>query len=103
MTSGFGRSDLIIIAGRPSMGKCLQEDTELLLSDGSISTIKEIYNSREAELLTLLPNWKFRFTKPEAFIDDGIKPVFGVKTRLGNILRQLLPHPYLTINGWRKF
>ena len=102
MTSGFGRSDLIIIAGRPSMGKCLQEDAELVLSDGSISTIKEIYNNRQAELLTLKKNWKFGFTKPEAFIDDGIKPVFGVKTRLGRYIETTLTHPYLTINGWRK-
>ncbi|MGB3759605.1 MAG: replicative DNA helicase [Rivularia sp. (in: cyanobacteria)] len=102
MTSGFGRSDLIIIAGRPSMGKCLQEDTELVLSDGSISTIKEIYNNREAELLTLHKNWKFRLTKPEAFIDDGIKPVFGVKTRVGKYIETTITHPYLTINGWRK-
>ncbi|MEO1560050.1 MAG: replicative DNA helicase [Cyanobacteria bacterium J06632_19] len=102
MTSGFGRSDLIIIAGRPSMGKCLQEDAELVLSDGSISTIKEIYNSRQAELLTLQKNWKFGYTKPEAFIDDGIKPVFGVKTRLGRYIETTITHPYLTINGWRK-
>ncbi|MBV6621496.1 MAG: replicative DNA helicase [Rivularia sp. (in: Bacteria)] len=102
MTSGFGRSDLIIIAGRPSMGKCLHEDAELVLSDGSISTIKEIYNSRQAELLTLRKNWKFGFTKPEAFIDDGIKPVFGVKTRLGRYIETTITHPYLTINGWRK-
>ena len=97
MTSGFGRSDLIIIAGRPSMGKCLHEDTELVLRDGSISTIKEIYHSRQAELLTLKDNWKFRFTKPEAFIDDGIKPVFRVKTRLGKYVETTITHPYLTV------
>ncbi|MEO1378306.1 MAG: DnaB-like helicase N-terminal domain-containing protein, partial [Cyanobacteria bacterium J06635_10] len=102
MTSGFGRSDLIIIAGRPSMGKCLQEDTELVLSDGSISTIKEIYQSRQAELLTLKSNWKFSLTQPSAFVDDGIKPVFGVKTRLGRYIETTITHPYLTINGWRQ-
>ncbi|MBF2013992.1 MAG: replicative DNA helicase [Rivularia sp. T60_A2020_040] len=102
MTSGFGRSDLIIIAGRPSMGKCLQADAELLLSDGSISTIQEIYHRRQGELLTLQDNWKFRFTQPEAFIDDGIKPVFGVKTRLGKYIETTITHPFLTINGWKR-
>ncbi|MEM9924780.1 MAG: replicative DNA helicase [Cyanobacteria bacterium P01_D01_bin.50] len=102
MTSGFGRSDLIIIAGRPSMGKCLQEDTELILSDGSISTIKEIYHRRQAELLTLKSNWKFSLTQPSAFVDDGIKPVFGVKTRLGRYIETTITHPYLTINGWQQ-
>lgn len=102
MTSGFGRSDLIIIAGRPSMGKCLQADAELLLSDGSISTIREIYHRRQGELLTLQDNWKFGFTQPEAFIDDGIKPVFGVKTRLGRYIETTITHPFLTINGWKR-
>ena len=86
MTSGFGRSDLIIIAGRPSMGKCLQEDTELVLKDGSISTIKEIYHRRQAELLTLKKNWKFGFTQPEAFVDEDKKQEIGVKTRMGRYI-----------------
>lgn len=102
MTSGFGRSDLIIIAGRPSMGKCLHEDTELVLSDGSISKIKEIYHRRQAELLTLKHNWKFSFTQPSAFVDDGIKPVFRVQTRLGRYIETTITHPYLTVNGWRQ-
>ncbi len=101
MTSGFGRSDLIIIAGRPSMGKCLHEDTELVLSDGSIATIKEIHHRRQAELLTLKSNWKFSLTKASAFIDDGIKPVFRVQTRLGRRIETTITHPYLTISGWR--
>ncbi len=102
MTSGFGRSDLVIVAGRPSMGKCLQADTELVLSDGSICTIKEICDRRQAELLTLQNNWKFRLTQPSAFVDDGIKPVFGVKTRLGRYIETTITHPYLTINGWQQ-
>jgi replicative DNA helicase len=102
MTSGFSRSDLIIIAGRPSMGKCLAADSEIVLADGSITTIKAIYQSRQAKLLTLKNNWRFDFTQPSAFIDDGIKPVFRVTTRLGRCLETTLTHPYLTIQGWRK-
>jgi replicative DNA helicase len=102
MTSGFGRSDLIIIAGRPSMGKCLAKDSEIVLADGSVETIEEIYYRRQAELLTLKDNWKLEFTKPSAFIDDGIKPVFQVITRLGRKIETTITHPYLTITGWRK-
>jgi replicative DNA helicase len=102
MTSGFQRSDLIIVAGRPSMGKCLYENSEILLSDGSITTIKEIYHHRQAELLTLGDDWKFHLTQPSAFVDDGIKPVFGVATRLGRYIETTITHPYLTINGWRQ-
>jgi replicative DNA helicase len=101
MTQGFQRSDLIIIAGRPSMGKCLTADSEIVLADGSIATIADLYHHRQAELLTLKPNWQFAFTQPSAYVDDGIKPAFRITTRLGRCIESTLAHPYLTINGWR--
>ncbi len=101
MTNGFQRSDLIIVAGRPSMGKCLGADSEIVLADGSIATIADLYDRKHAELLTLTSNWQFAFTQPSAYVDDGIKPVFRVTTRLGRRIESTLTHPYLTINGWR--
>ncbi len=108
MTSGFSRSDLIIIAGRPSMGKCLEANSELVCADGSIATIESIYHRRNTignygdRILTLQDNWKFRQVQPSAFIDDGIKPVFRVTTSLGRCIETTLTHPYLTIQGWQK-
>lgn len=101
-TSGLQKTDLIIVAARPSMGKCNSADTEILLSDGSIKTIEQIYNDKKAELLTLTNDLKFTITKPSDFIDDGIKPVFKVTTRLGREIETTITHPYLTINGWKK-
>ncbi|AFY44254.1 replicative DNA helicase [Nostoc sp. PCC 7107] len=102
MTSGFQRSDLIIVAGRPSMGKCLSFDSEIVLADGKITTIEQLYKQRQGSLLTLNDNWKFSFTQPSAFVDDGIKPVFRVTTRLGRTIETTITHPYLTIKGWQR-
>ena len=102
MTTGFQRSDLIIVAGRPSMGKCLSYDSEIVLENGEISTIQEIYQNRQGSLLTLNENWQFTITQPSAFVDDGIKPVFRVTTRLGRAIETTITHPYLTIQGWQK-
>ncbi|HLO47176.1 MAG TPA: replicative DNA helicase [Kamptonema sp.] len=102
MTGGFQRSDLIIVAGRPSMGKCIAFDTLIVQKDGSLSTIAEIYRQRQAQLLTLGKDWKFYITQPSAFIDDGVKPTFRVTTRLGRFIETTITHPYLTITGWRK-
>jgi replicative DNA helicase len=102
MTQGFQRSDLIIAAGRPSMGKCLAYDAEILLQDGSVATIQTLYQQRQADLLTLGSDWKLAWTQPSAFVDDGIKPVFRVTTRLGRSIETTLSHPYLTVEGWRK-
>lgn len=101
MTQGFQRSDLIIVAGRPSMGKCLSAESEIVLANGSMATIADLYHRHEAKLLTLNSDWQFEFTQPSAYVDDGIKPVFRVTTRLGRCVESTLTHPYLTVNGWR--
>ena len=101
-TGGFQRSDLIIIAGRPSMGKCLCSEAEMLLSDGEIATIEEIYRRGIAQVLTLGDDWQFHLTQPSGFVDDYIKPVFRVTTRLGRFIDTTITHPFLTIKGWRQ-
>jgi replicative DNA helicase len=101
MTQGFQRSDLIITAARPSMGKCLSAEAQILLADGSLKTMAEIYQAQTADLLTLGPNWRFHLTQPSAYVDDGHKPVFRVSTRSGRTLETTLTHPYLTIQGWQ--
>ncbi len=102
ITSGLQKTDLIIIAARPSMGKCLEANSLITLNDGSVKNIEEIYRAGEAKLSTLQNNFKFTQADASDFIDDGIKPVFRVTTKLGRIVETTITHPYLTINGWQK-
>ncbi|HXG92630.1 MAG TPA: replicative DNA helicase [Blastocatellia bacterium] len=102
MTSGLQRQDLIIIAARPSVGKCLAFDSEILLENGELATIEEIYNRRCATLLTLKGDLKLGFIEPSAFVDDGVKPVYRVTTRLGRRVESTIIHPFLTLSGWQK-
>lgn len=102
MTSGLQKTDLIIVAARPSMGKCLSAQSLVVLDDGTVETIEEIYRRKSAQLLTLKDDFKFAVTKASNFINDGIKPVFKVRTRLGREIETTITHPYLTINGWKK-
>src|ERR1041384_6329124 len=53
MTSGLHGGELFILAGRPSMGKCLAADSEIVLADGSVKTIEQICAQHNAELLTV--------------------------------------------------
>jgi replicative DNA helicase len=102
LTAGFQSSDLIIVAARPSMGKCLAHDSEIVLEDGSIATIEELYQRRSARLLTLNDGYKLEITEPSAYVDDGEKPVFRVTTRLGRRIETTLTHPFLTVDGWKR-
>ena len=40
-------------------------------------------------------------TQPSAFVDDGIKPVYRVRTSSGREVRTTASHLFLTPEGWR--
>lgn len=101
MLTGLQPSDLLIIAGRPGQGKCLAADAEIVLDDGSVSTIESIYRQQSARLLTLEDNYKFSFTSPSGFLDDGFKPTYKVTTALGRSVESTSTHPFLTLQGWQ--
>ncbi len=42
LTAGFGDGDLIIIAARPAMGKCLAKGTKILMYDGQLKVVEDI-------------------------------------------------------------
>lgn len=100
LTSGLQPADMIIVAARPSVGKCLTGDCEVVLEDGSICTIEEICRRRKGRLLTLGPGWTLQLTEPSAFVDDGLKPVFRVTTVSGRTVTCTASHPFLTPSGW---
>ncbi len=42
LTSGWQKSDLIIVAARPGMGKCLGKGTKVVMYDGSLKKVEDI-------------------------------------------------------------
>ena len=48
VTSGWQKSDLVIIAARPGMGKCLGKGTKVLMYDGTLRNVEDVL---EGELL----------------------------------------------------
>jgi len=102
MTGGLQASDLIIVAARPAMGKCVAHDTEIVLADGSVVTIEEIMrHHRGTPIATLGDDLRFVPVVPSDYIDDGIKPLFELVTALGRRVETTATHPYLTLDGWK--
>src|SRR5256712_1177969 len=102
LTSGLQPADLAIVAARPAMGKCLKFDTEVVNArTGEVSTIQEIVARQTAALWTLDASGQLLVTAPAQFVDDGIKPVYRVRTASGREVETTLTHPFLTPTGWR--
>jgi replicative DNA helicase len=101
LSHGLNAGSLIIIAGRPGMGKCLSRDAEIVEADGSVRTIEEVVRYGSTRLLTLHDNYKLGWASPTAFLDNGVKPVFEITTRLGRRLKATANHPLLTLTGWK--
>jgi len=102
MLAGFQGSDLIILASRPSMGKCIAGNTKIISSNpGSLSTVEEVVENKMGNIFTLNNNLKITKAKASNFIDNGKKDVFLLKTNLGREIEVTINHPFLTIAGWK--
>ena len=102
LTSGLQPADLAIVAARPAMGKCLKFDAEIVdARTGEVSTIQEIVAREAAAVWTLDAAGRLQVTAPSQFVDDGIKPVYRVRTLSGREVETTLTHPFLTPAGWR--
>lgn len=104
LLGGFQRSDLLIFAGRPGMGKCLAVGT-LVHTERGLVSIEDlqpqdvpglsddeggVYYPLEIGILT--PDG-LRYTSH--FYDSGIKPTIRITTRAGYTLTGTLVHPVL--------
>ncbi len=102
LLGGLQRSDMIVMAGRPGMGKCVSADTQLVdPQTGELVTIETLVKNRQANLLTLDENYKLQPAAASDFVDDGLKPVYRITTALGREIKVTLTHPFLTLDGWQ--
>jgi replicative DNA helicase len=102
MTGGFKDSDLIIVAGRPSMGKCARFDT--LIDDpatGERVTIEDAVRRKMPKVFGFGLDGAVEPQDVHAWVDSGIKPCFKVTTRTGRSVEVTGHHPFLTVQGWR--
>lgn len=102
LLGGLQKSDLIILAGRPGMGKCVTATTRLVdPTTGEVNTIEALVKQQKAPLLTMTADYKLKATAASHFVDDGLKPAFRVTTALGREIEVTVTHPFLTVQGWR--
>ena len=103
ITSGLQPTDFIIVAARPSMGKCLLHSEKLINpATGELITIQEAVQRQLSSVLNLAGAGKHKLaeSKISDWIDSGVKPVWRVTTRLGRSVAVTGHHPFLAVHGW---
>jgi replicative DNA helicase len=101
LTGGLQRSDLIILAARPAVGKCLTAKTLIDNPEtGERLTLEECISQRMATIHGLSEDGAIRVTEIADWVDSGIQPCFRVKTHLGRMIEVTGHHPFLTVRGW---
>ena len=101
ITSGLQNTDLIIVAARPSMGKCLTARTLIdNPSTGERLTLEEYVQGQVPTVLGLSESGQVRTTEISDWVDSGVKPCFRVRTCTGRTVDVTGHHPFMTVHGW---
>jgi deoxycytidine triphosphate deaminase/intein/homing endonuclease len=80
------------------LGKCLPGDTRVVDADtGAYVPITEM---RWGKSTLALDSWRLKRAKVSAFIPQGRKEVFELRTRAGLRIRATANHPFRQLNGW---
>ncbi|QFP78007.1 DNA polymerase III subunit alpha [Deinococcus sp. AJ005] len=94
--------DLLDAFANYGFNKCLTGDTRVPVAGGELRRIEDLYREGQpVQLPSVNGEYRLELRPTGQFFDNGIKPVFKVKTALGRELTATGNHPLLTLDGWR--
>jgi len=80
------------------LGKCLVADTRLV--DADTGAYLPITDFKWGMKTLALKDWRLRPSAVSAFISNGVKPVFELKTKAGLRIKATANHPFRQLHGW---
>ena len=80
------------------LGKCVTADTRVIDAEtGAYLPITEFSWGRKT---LALRDWRLRAAAISAFLSQGVKPVFELRTRAGLRIKATSNHPFRQLHGW---
>src|SRR6204780_5233596 len=80
------------------LGKCVTGDTRVV--DADTGAYLPITGMRWGKSTLALDSWRLKATKVSAFMPQGKKEVFELRTRAGMRIRATANHPFRKLRGW---
>jgi len=107
VTGGFQPGNLIIVAARPAMGKCVSAQSYIYdPTTGARRRAAELFKAftrgEEVWVASLGPDLCMKPAKVAAVESNGRKKVYRLTTRLGRWTEATSNHPVLTASGWQE-
>jgi deoxycytidine triphosphate deaminase len=81
------------------LGKCVTGDTRVV--DAGTGAYVPITEMRFGKTTIAMDGWRLKAAKVSAFMSQGKKEVFELRTRAGLRIRATANHPFRMLNGWR--
>jgi replicative DNA helicase len=105
-TGGFQSGNLIVIAARPSMGKCCGGGTLIYNANtGARERIDQVVARHEAGeevwIAAVGADLKLQPARISHAIRSGRQTLWRVTTKLGRHIEVTANHPFFTLKGWR--